>query len=129
MHADEGADDFEERLQQAEAEKARLEQLVKVERLLTDQVVDFLPDAASRYRQLVENLGESLDGNVAEARECLKNLLGPISLHPSADGSHLEADLLGIEVEVQENLVDARGRVGVQALPDLVQRSREDAAA
>jgi len=77
----------------AEAEKARLEGLLRVDNCLTSQLTDFLPYAADRYRQLAGNLSHALQNNMAEAHECLKTLMGGVKLYPSAKGDYLEADV------------------------------------
>lgn len=80
-------------LERAEAEyeqaKTALDNLCGAENVLTT----ILPNAAKRYRNLVNNLGRSLQTDITHARECLKTLLGYVKLVPSNTGGFLNAEL------------------------------------
>lgn len=80
-------------LERAEAEyeqaKTALENLCGAENVLAT----ILPNAAKRYRNLVNNLGRSLQTDITHARECLKTLLGYVKLVPSNTGGFLNAEL------------------------------------
>jgi site-specific DNA recombinase len=60
-------------LMQAEAQKTELEAAVKVENVLLDGMEAFLPSAAERYREIVGNLRETLQHDIPEAHQHIKN--------------------------------------------------------
>lgn len=80
-------------LERAEAEcesaKAALEMSAEVEEVIEKT----LPDAAQRYRNIVNDLSRALQTDIAQARQCLKTLLGQVRLVPSPSGGFLEAEL------------------------------------
>ncbi len=79
-------------LEKAEAVREKLLAALKVD-IRSHKVLDFLPHAMDRYRQLVNNLGDIKD--VARARAQIKHLLGgQVKLIPTVQG-YLEAELKG----------------------------------
>ncbi len=79
-------------LERAEADRKHFGQLLTTEAPTVENLANYLPKAKSRYQTLLVSLRETLMRDIAEARECLKTLLGVIKLIPQADG-HLAAEL------------------------------------
>ncbi len=83
-------------LVKAEAEVKRLEAALKVDTKQLDKVASFLPKAVDRYKQLVNNLENVTQRDVARARAQIKKLVGgEIKLYPSETGDFLEAEMTG----------------------------------
>ncbi len=81
-------------LEEAEAERERLLEALDVDLRGLDKIGEFLPRAAERYRQLVENLGEVTLRDVARARAQIRQLVGgEIRLVP--EGHALYAEMRG----------------------------------
>ncbi len=79
-------------LEKVEADREKLLAALKVD-TRSHKVLDFLPHAVDRYRQVVNNLGNIKD--VARARTQIKHLLGgQVKLIPTEQG-YLEAELKG----------------------------------
>lgn len=77
----------------AEANKSRIEGLLRGNSRSAENVIAFLPRAVDRYTEMLNNLTETLQRDVACARHQLKQLLGEIALFPS--GKYLEAEVSG----------------------------------
>ena len=82
-----------EALQRAEAAQERAQSMLQASTQAAEVLNTLLPRAAERYRAMVSSLGRALCTDVAQARGCLKGLLGQIRLLPSAGGDYLEAEL------------------------------------
>lgn len=81
-----------EALIRAEAEHKYAENQLKESSQAVEILTTLLPSAAERYSAIVSNLSQSLYTDVAQARQCLKELMGQIRLVPSANG-YLDAEL------------------------------------
>ena len=81
-------------LEQAEAEKRRLQEAVEKRETKANKVTTLLPGAQERIRAVVNDLAGLSRKHVAQAREQLRELIGEIRLVPTADG-YLEAVLNG----------------------------------
>ena len=81
-------------LEKLEAERTRLSQDQQTRSAQLDKVAAILPRAAERYRRLADDLSALSLKHVAQAREQIRTLVGPIRLAPMADG-YLEAILTG----------------------------------
>ena len=66
------------------SEYANLQMLVWVPSTTAHQVAG-VPEIAAGYRQLVLDLESALKSNVIEAREILRELLGPVVVRPEGD--------------------------------------------
>ena len=85
-------------LEEAEAERARLRQMVQGSPKRLEQVATILPDIAARFKRVVEDLATVTQHQVDKARGILRDLVGPtIPLYPTADGAtrFLTAELAG----------------------------------
>lgn len=78
-------------LEQAEAEQARAKVALQTCAVPTDNLIALLPRAAGQYRALLKNLRDTLQRDSAQARQCLKTLVGDIRLLPQ--GKVLFAEL------------------------------------
>ncbi|TKB74286.1 MAG: recombinase family protein [Nitrospira sp.] len=81
-------------LEQAEAERLRLQDDIKTRATKADKVATLLPRAVERYRTVVNDLDRLSKTHVAQAREQIRELVGEIRLVPTADG-YLDAVLTG----------------------------------
>lgn len=81
-----------EALQRAEGEYEQAKRALAANNQTTDAITTILPNMAEKYRAMVGSLGKTLYADVGRARECLKALMGQISLLPTANG-YLEAEL------------------------------------
>ncbi len=82
-------------LEKAECERARLQETLQRNSKNMGKLLHFLPNAAERYRKLVENLGNLPERHIAEARQQIKELVaGEIKLIPTAEG-YLDAEMRG----------------------------------
>ena len=79
-------------LERAEADRRRFEELLTTEAPTPEKLANYLPKAKVRYRSLLDSLRETLSRDIAEARECLKTLLGVIRMIPQPEG-YLAAEL------------------------------------
>ena len=79
-------------LEKAEAEKTRATEELKAEPARTDNLPNMLPRAIERYKGFLSDLGGTLQRDVAQARQHIKTLVGPIKLTPKPEG-YLEAEL------------------------------------
>ncbi|OAI44356.1 hypothetical protein AYO43_09255 [Nitrospira sp. SCGC AG-212-E16] len=87
-----------EALEQAEAERAHLRQIVQGPYKTLDKITRFLPDMANRFKMLVNDLATVTQFQVDKARGMLRELVGGrILLYPAADGAdrYLMAELTG----------------------------------
>lgn len=85
-------------LEQLEAEKTGLEQVIAGKDKLFEKVITFLPNIEQRFKQLVDDMALKTQSQVDQARGLLKQLVGgQIRLHPSTDGpdQFLTAELSG----------------------------------
>ena len=85
-------------LEQAEAERARLKELLERKPRQAERVLTFLPDAIGRFKALIDDLANPTQLQVDKARAALRGLLGKeILLHPTADGMerYLTAEIAG----------------------------------
>jgi site-specific DNA recombinase len=80
-------------LEKAEVEYERAKAAMNAATGMQEVLTTFLPNAAERYRKLINNLGSALQTDIGFARQCLKTLLGCVKLVPSTTGSFLEAEL------------------------------------
>ncbi|MCH8113204.1 MAG: recombinase family protein [Proteobacteria bacterium] len=82
-------------LENAEAEKTALKKSLAAGDGNLAQIGTVLPDAVDRFRDLVDDLENVLQRDVAQGRAQLRSLLGQqIRLHPT-NASHLEAEVVG----------------------------------
>jgi site-specific DNA recombinase len=87
-----------EALEQAEAERAHLHQIVQGPYKKLDKVTRFLPDMMDRFKILVNDLATVTQFQVDKARGMLRELVGGrILLYPAADSAdrYLMAELTG----------------------------------
>ena len=87
-----------EALEQAEAERAHLHQIVQGPYKKLEKITRFLPDLATRFKMLVTDLATVTQFQVDKARGMLRELVGGrILLYPAADGAdrYLMAELTG----------------------------------
>lgn len=87
-----------EALDQAEAERAHLRQIVQRPYKKLDKVARFLPDMVDRFKMLVNDLATVTQFQVDKARGMLRELVGGrILLYPAADRAdrYLVAELTG----------------------------------
>jgi hypothetical protein len=85
-------------LEQAEAERTHLRQMVQVPYKKLDTVTTVLPDLVSQFKALVVNLATVTQFQVDKARGMLRDLVGgQIRLYPVSDGAdrYLMAELAG----------------------------------
>ena len=80
-------------LQRAETEYEKAKASLDTATSTREALTATLPEAAKRYRKLVDNLGNALQSDICHARRCLETLLGSIRLVPSRSGRYLEAEL------------------------------------
>ena len=80
-------------LERLEAEKVKAQEAMQSSVDMAEIITSYLPQAAERYQAMVADLKNVLQEDVAQARECLKTLLGPIKLSPTMDGKGLQAEL------------------------------------
>jgi site-specific DNA recombinase len=80
----------------AEAERKQLQAALNVDTREVDKVADMLPRALDNYRELVEDLGDATQREVARARTQIKHMLGgEVRLTPAEDRTHLVAEMAG----------------------------------
>ena len=87
-----------EALKQAEAERARLRQMVQASYKQLDKITRFLPDLVGRFNVLVDDLATVTQFQVDKSRGMLRELVGGRILHyPKSDGTerYLMAELTG----------------------------------
>ena len=87
-----------EALKQAEAERARLRQMVQAPYKQLDKITRFLPDLVGRFKALVDGLATVTQFQVDKARGMLRELVGGrILYYPASDGTerYLMAELTG----------------------------------
>ena len=85
-------------LERAEAERAKLLQIVQGQHKNVAKVAAFLPNAVGRFKTLLNDLANVTQLEVEKARCLLRVLLGKeIVLHPTADGAtrYLMAEVSG----------------------------------
>ena len=82
-------------LEMAESDKRRLlAEIASAESIQSPAFPDFLPRTADVFREMVENLEDSLSADTDEAREILRGIVGDeILIQPAATGRHLEAKI------------------------------------
>jgi site-specific DNA recombinase len=80
-------------LERAEAERERAKAILEAAAGMEEVLTTTLPEAAKRYRNLVADLGKTLQTDIGYARQCLKTLLGFVRLVPASAGGFLEAEL------------------------------------
>ena len=81
-----------EALLKAEAEHERAKMALQSSTREIEVVETVLPRARERYKAMVAGLGKALYTDVAQARQCLKGLMGQIRLKPNSNG-YLSAEL------------------------------------
>ena len=87
-----------EALEQAEAERAHLRQMMQGSYKKLDKVARFLPDLVGRFKMLIDDLATVTQVQVDKARGMLRELVGgQILLYPASDGAdrYLMAELAG----------------------------------
>lgn len=94
-------------LQEAEAEKLRLERILKMDLDGLENIETMLPRVVDRYRDLVENFETVPMWHVSKARTCIKALVGgDIRLVPTPQGglnAELRGDYAGLVALAKEN--------------------------
>lgn len=81
-----------EALLKAEAEHEKAKAEINSASQAAEVVINVMPRVKERYKALVSDLGRALYTDVAQARQCLKGLLGKIRLLPNSKGS-IDAEL------------------------------------
>lgn len=82
-----------EALQRAEADRDKAKQALEADAKAIQPTPDLVPNALGRYRAMTANLARFLSTDVAQARECLKGIMGQIRLLPNETG--------GLQVELR----------------------------
>jgi len=70
------SDALQQRLRSAESERENLQRINSAPQIKKTEI----PNLKNRYREMVMNLKESLSGDVLEARNALREMIGPIKL-------------------------------------------------
>ncbi len=86
-------------LERAETERNRLQAALGADTRAADRVMEFLPRAV-RYRELVAQLGTTVQRDIDRARAQIRTLLGGQVLLTPTDQGYLEAEMAGNPAEL-----------------------------